>query len=326
MNDLGKWYYNNLLKREGQQFDPINGACFSKDDYSIGLDTDGSETSIMDLHGIVLKLILEIDRICRKNQIDYALGFGSCLGLVNYKGFIPWDDDADIVFKYEDLDRLIEAFKSDLSEEFTFECYEINKKYNVLIPTMKLRYKNSYLKEKNHITIPNRCGNGDGLFIDICAFVDVPDNKKEHKRTMMLSKFLMPLYCLLDGLLRIQPYCLKKIIKNHEKRMFKKYHGKTNSVAQTFIIPFQDYKMDITQISCPRDVIYPFREYEFEGYKLYSFNNAEEFAKIRYKTSSLKEYKNGKWVDNFPDEKRRLEHLKNFNLNHSVNKKEKKIK
>ena len=35
MNDLGKWYYNNLLKREGQQFDPINGACFSKDDYSI---------------------------------------------------------------------------------------------------------------------------------------------------------------------------------------------------------------------------------------------------------------------------------------------------
>ena len=316
MNELGKQYYENLLKRDGQQFDPVNGACFSKDDYSIGRDTDGNETSIMDLHGIIMKLVLEVDRICRKNNIDYALGFGSCLGLVNYKGFIPWDDDADIVFKYEDLDRLIEAFKNDLSDEFVFDCYETDKRYNVLIPTMKLRYKDSFNEENNQLTLPNRCKNGDGIFIDMCAFVDVPDNKKEHKRTMWLSKFLMPLYCLLDGIFRIHPYGLKKIIKNHEKKMFNKYHGKTNSVAQTFIIPWQDYKMNIDQISCPRDVIYPFKEYEFEGHKLFSFNKPEEFCKIRYKKDSVKTFVYGEWKNKYSDKNIRLEHIKKFNLNH----------
>ena len=83
--------------------------------------------------------MVEIDRICRKNNIPYALAFGSALGLYNYQGFIPWDDDADIAIDYFDIPRLAAAFKKDLSDEFEFTCYEADERCNVLIPTFKVK-------------------------------------------------------------------------------------------------------------------------------------------------------------------------------------------
>ena len=65
-----------------------------------------------------MKLILELDRICRKNNIGYALCFGSALGLYNYGGFIPWDDDMDVAIDYFDVPRLVEALKERFGGEW----------------------------------------------------------------------------------------------------------------------------------------------------------------------------------------------------------------
>ena len=88
--------------------------------YPIGKDIDGNIGYIKDVQKIVFDIILEVDRICRKNNIPYALAFGSTLGVYNYQGFIPWDDDADIAIDYFDIPRLVEALKNDLSEEYEF--------------------------------------------------------------------------------------------------------------------------------------------------------------------------------------------------------------
>ena len=115
--------------------------------YDLGKDVNKKHHDVREVHPILLKLILELDRICRKNNIPYALSFGSALGIHNYGGFIPWDDDMDVAIDYFDIPRLVEALRNDLSDEFSFDCYEDNKRYNVLIPTFKIRYKNSYIKE-----------------------------------------------------------------------------------------------------------------------------------------------------------------------------------
>ena len=64
-----------------------------------------------------LDLMLEIKRICEKNNISYYVFFGSLLGAVRHKGFIPWDYDADIVMLKKDYDRFFEAVKTDMDHD-----------------------------------------------------------------------------------------------------------------------------------------------------------------------------------------------------------------
>ena len=62
------------------------------------------------VHEVNLKLLKEIDRICRKYKIKYALGSGTLLGAIRHGGFIPWDDDVDIFMPRRDYERLAEIW------------------------------------------------------------------------------------------------------------------------------------------------------------------------------------------------------------------------
>ena len=60
-----------------------------------------------------LELLEEVDRICRKNDIHYNIIAGTMLGAVRHKGFIPWDNDMDIVMPRPDLEKLLTLAKSE---------------------------------------------------------------------------------------------------------------------------------------------------------------------------------------------------------------------
>ena len=60
----------------------------------------------------MLDILKELDRICKKNNIQYFLAYGSCLGAVRHHGFIPWDDDIDVCMKIDDYLIVMDVCKS----------------------------------------------------------------------------------------------------------------------------------------------------------------------------------------------------------------------
>ena len=76
--------------------------------------------------GAELEVLKEIDRICRKYDIQYFAEWGSLLGTVRHEGFIPWDDDLDICMKRKDYKRFLEVADKELKDDFkvfTFESH-----------------------------------------------------------------------------------------------------------------------------------------------------------------------------------------------------------
>lgn len=71
-----------------------------------------------DIQMLSLEVLKEVDRICKKNDIKYWLDFGTLLGAVRHKGFIPWDDDVDICMMNDDFER----FCNIAEKEFKDTC------------------------------------------------------------------------------------------------------------------------------------------------------------------------------------------------------------
>ena len=73
------------------------------------IPTSVNET-VSTIHKIVFDILCDIDDFCKENNIRYYLAGGTCLGAVRDHGFIPWDDDADLILPREDYERFFRLF------------------------------------------------------------------------------------------------------------------------------------------------------------------------------------------------------------------------
>lgn len=71
-----------------------------------------------------LEVLLAIDEVCKKHGIQYFADWGTFLGAVRHGGFIPWDDDLDIVMKRKDYKRFLEVASKELPEGYFVQTYE----------------------------------------------------------------------------------------------------------------------------------------------------------------------------------------------------------
>ena len=84
--------------------------------YLLKTNHDGSVITVRDVQMVLLEMLKDIDQLCRKHDIPYFLNGGSALGAVRHKGFIPWDDDADISMIIEDY-RKFQAIAHELGDK-----------------------------------------------------------------------------------------------------------------------------------------------------------------------------------------------------------------
>lgn len=112
-----------------------------------------------------LNLLIKFDSFCKDNRLSYFLFYGTLLGAVRHKGFIPWDDDIDIIMSQNDFLRFIKL-------NSTKNIFEIHK--------LDLNNKN-ILFQTGWITLKNK----NQGFIDV--FVLMPVKKNGFKTKMLIS-------------------------------------------------------------------------------------------------------------------------------------------
>lgn len=96
---------------------------------------DGRLSSVQQ---ILLAYLLEVDRICKKHNIKYFLAGGTLLGAVRHHGFIPWDDDADIMMLREDYDRFLEIAPKEMPKGLTFQTDKTDKECHYTFAKFRL--------------------------------------------------------------------------------------------------------------------------------------------------------------------------------------------
>ncbi len=177
-----------------------------------------------DLQLCILEIVKDIDKICKKHNIEYFLAYGSVLGAVRHQGFIPWDDDFDIMIKYEQYNEFLEACQKDLDPN----------KYFVQTPETEPNYYLSFAKIRNIKTTLIEEGNKyenitNGVYVDVFPLVGVPNSKIKRKileinrafalsanRNVINSKFLYSIFKIflkIFGKKRILKYTTKKCLK-----------------------------------------------------------------------------------------------------------------
>ena len=77
------------------------------------------------LQDVYLMMLKDFIKVCDENQIEYFLDGGSALGAVRHQGFIPWDDDIDIILFRDEYNRLIEIL-----EKLPQDKYELKRNTN----------------------------------------------------------------------------------------------------------------------------------------------------------------------------------------------------
>ena len=72
--------------------------------------------SIEEVRKIQLDMLQFIDNFCREHEIEYSLIGGSLLGSIRHGGFIPWDDDIDVMLRRDEYDRFIKLLNDSESK------------------------------------------------------------------------------------------------------------------------------------------------------------------------------------------------------------------
>lgn len=131
-----------------------------------------TQNELRRMQEILLMIYRDVSRVCRENGLTLFLGGGSALGAVRHKGFIPWDDDMDLMMMREDYEKFKAIFDEHLSEKYVLQVPGAKGKK----PTnlfMKVVLKGTTCLELVQQNAPGE----HGLWVDIFPIEYAPKNK-----------------------------------------------------------------------------------------------------------------------------------------------------
>lgn len=162
--------------------------------------------SLNELKSLELKIMKQVHSICECNGIRYYLSYGTLLGAVRHKGFIPWDDDIDIYMKRYDYERFLSLFNKNAEEYAQLGVELVNSKTQRYYgrPISKVIDNTTLLIETEYKT-----DDPIGVFIDVWPLDGTPNNKLYRKLYIAYSRMVKKLL-LASSMTNMEEYSRKK--------------------------------------------------------------------------------------------------------------------
>ncbi len=120
-----------------------------------------------EVRNLELDILKYIDKICKEHHIQYFLDYGTLLGAIRHKGFIPWDDDVDICMKRSDYERFVEIMSSADNARYRVLTAETDPHY--FYEFAKVVDTHTCLEETQTIANPNM-----GVWVDVFPKDNLP--------------------------------------------------------------------------------------------------------------------------------------------------------
>lgn len=243
-------------------------------EYIIKENPDGTKIYLRDVQLKIYEILCGFDDICKENDIEYCLSYGTALGALRHKGFIPWDDDVDVMMNYENYDKLVKVLSEKLESPFYFHCLETDPLYNATICEMKFRIEGTFLEEKNFL-LKNRC-EGNGLFLDVFVIDSISASKHVHNAYRGLFALMIAPLVLLDKL-GFKAGLLKKL-----NRKISRHYTKVNrnsgyvGIGPSWVYDgFNDDRLKV-------ESVFPFGELEFENRMFPVPKDTDAYCEVLY--------------------------------------------
>ena len=229
-----------------------------------------------------LKIVSEINQICLRNNIKYSMIGGTLIGAVRHHGFIPWDDDIDLMMERNEYDKFLDVAHEELSSEFYIVDYELTPSFGE--PFTKIMMKNTIFREHFIGSSNVPCG----IFVDIFPIDNAPASKMK-KIIHRYLNYSLRKKILIKSNYEFEKTGIKKIVYNaiakytseSKSELVKKYrknqtkYNGCNATEYVSLCGFYDYKKE----TLPKQWLSEYIFLEFEGLNLMAFKEYDKILK-----------------------------------------------
>ena len=257
--------------------------------------------TLKEVQKVELDMLKAVAQVCNRHQIDYYLAFGTMLGAVRHKGFIPWDDDIDIYVKQKDIKKLKKACIKELPEKYFWQDQQTDRSVPQLYK--KIRNKNTLMYgSRTDPETEKKKQTQQGIWIDIMPMFRAANNEKLFDlqiKLMIQCQYLVfeqrklrvihgnnpisTLYMKLRELLLYRPlttFLFNGMMMLQSKKSHQWHHFGFYSIGYR-----NDYNM-VKQIAKDNlisdEVLSSKSLYDFEDTRLYGFTDYDTYLKKTY--------------------------------------------
>jgi lipopolysaccharide cholinephosphotransferase len=215
---------------------------------------------INDFHKELLVLLKDLDSICVKNNIKYSLFGGTMIGAIRHKGFIPWDDDADIIFERNQYEKLLKVLPQGFS------------------------MTNPWWIPRFQMTENER------IYLDVFVFDKIPNSKQAQKLQILKLKAIQGLFKkkittskgLVGTIVSAITYLIGRFLSlDFKVKLYQKTAKKYNEIDSDFIFSSLDQFSYISHI-LPKSILSSYKKVEFEDTQLMILEGYDTYLKKFY--------------------------------------------